>query len=473
MALNLISLQKYNQPVLNEPATGSLFESNVHYITKNLYSQLKNTTELLAMLDTVINDHFLGNVDFFDINGKPLGSTKLKQIKKLWEDNQIQEHAFYGQALDFFVDGSSFGWYTNAFQQMDITQKNTIKKLKILNPEIGNYTEEQAHLPRKISYLAASTVSIINDKHLELYYIQNVNGERIRWDTNQIVHIKQMEFNGEMRGMSTLKALVKEIVMMLMLKDNIIAKLENGGSADNIIALKGANGVSKARFERLQTALESFSHLRKSHGNMPIDAEVTVHPLGTALKDMEYRELAMFIISEFALSLSLPTSRVPFLMTGSGGSSNKGELSGNSEDAYQSKINTRRKKWENAWNKIFYNAGFTFRFRKDNLLDDVRETQASVQRVSYVNEIQNSLFKSDKQLKLDAHLQLLSGTKINICNDDVEDLPEEKLNAMNMNSSIAGIGGKMQPSNLDGATKVTHDRSEAKKKTAFNNGRYN
>src|SRR3990167_907413 len=156
-------------------------------------------------------------------------------------------------------------------------------------------------------------------------------------------------------------------MIMFMLKENIIASLKNGGSPDYLISILGSNGFNTQRFMRLKTALESFSHLRKSHGNMPVDAELKVFPLGTNLKDMEYRELAMFIISEFLLALGLPVSRVPFLMSGSGGAANKGELSGNSEDSYQKKINSRRTLWENAWNAVFRKAGFTFRFRRDNL----------------------------------------------------------------------------------------------------------
>lgn len=52
---------------------------------------------------------------------------------------------------------------------------------------------------------------------------------------------------------------------------------------------------------------------------------------------MEYRELAMFLISEFLLAIGVPTTRVPFLMTGSGGAANSGNLAGDSEQSYQRK----------------------------------------------------------------------------------------------------------------------------------------
>jgi HK97 family phage portal protein len=471
MALQILEHKKAKQPLRKTYGTGARYDDRMRYISDSLFNKVRQMPELLSMLDTIVMDHFMGPVDFYDADGKPLGPTKLKKYKNWWYDNDVQGVAFYGQGIDYFTDGSSFGWHVSANNLLSSKQKEMIAKIKAQNPEVGVYAEEASHLPRKVSYLAASTVEIKNDNFGEIYYVQQAGGEEAVWYPEQVVHVKLMDFNGEIRGHSPLKALVKEILMMYMLKENIAAKLQNGGSPDYIISMKNAGNVSRARFERLRTALESCSHLKKSHGNMPIDAEVETHALGTDLKDMEYRELAMFIISEFALALGLPTSRVPFLMTGSGGSSNKGELSGNSEDSYQTKLNARRCAFENKWNKVFKKAGFTFKFRRDNLQDDVRETQASTQRSAYVTEVQNSLFKSKKRLKLSAHLALLSGTKMNIEEDDVEDVPEEDLMPMGP-APMAGRGGPLSPKDIDMKGKVSKDKSQAKKGTAFNNERF-
>jgi len=476
MVLQLISLKKVKAPLRKTSGTHNIFDDRMRYVSDSLYSQIRQTPELISMLDTVITDHFMGPVDFFKPDGSELGPTKLNQIRTFWSDKNAQHKAFYGQALDYFVDGSSFGWHVEPNTLLSAKQKEQIAKIKEIDFDIGKHAEDQANFPIKISYIAASTTEIKHDEFGELFYLQDTAGIRAKWNSNQIVHIKLMEFNGEIRGFSALKALTKEIVQMYLLKENIQAKLDNGGSADNIISMVGANGVSRGRFNRLQTALESFSHLKKSHGNMPIDAEVKVLPLGASLKDMEYRQLAMFIISEFALSLGLPTSRVPFLMTGDGGSSNKGELSGNSEDAYQTKINTRRKHWENSWNQVFRKAGFVYKFRRDNLQDDVRETQASVQRSAFVAGIQTSLLKAGKELKISALLSLLSGSKMNIEENDVKDIDIEKMSAqqgiMNNGSNIGGIGNEMQPSKSQLGSKVTQDKSNAKEKTASNNEKF-
>lgn len=480
MVLQLVTLGTATQPLRKVPYAGPIFEDRMRVISDNLFNYIRRCPELVSMLDTVVSDHFMGPVDFFNANGKPLGPTKSKQVRTFWEDSSLQNEALYGQAIDYFVDGSSFGWHTSVSGYLNSKQKEALAKLNKFNPSLGAYAMEQANMPRAVSYIAASTTEIKHDEFGELYYVQEAGGKRIRWDTDQIVHIKLMEWNGEIRGYSSLKALTREVLMLYMLKDNIMAQLSNGGSADNIISIKGATSQSRARFNRLRTALESFSHLKKSHGNLPIDADIEVHSLGRSLKDMEYRELAMFIISEFALALNLPTSRVPFLMTGAGGASNKGELSGNSEDSYQTKVNARRMQWENAWNKVFRKAGFTFKFRRDNLQDDVRETQAAVQRSAYVEGIQRSLKQAGKQLTLATHMALLSGSKMNIGVEDVEDIDFEELGerTMSMNPAMqgnmqAGKGGLMQPGNSQlkpGA--LTKDKSEAKEKTANNNGRY-
>ncbi len=473
MVLQLLSLQKVKQPLKNEPYASTLFEDQLRYVTKNIYRQIKQTPELVSMIDSVVTDHYLGPVDFFDPCGKTLGSTKLKQVKQFWADGNVQGEAFYGQGVDLCVDGSGFGWHVSPNQILTSKQKEMLNAgIKAFgNVGVNQFLEEKSNLPLKVSYLASSTVAIKYDEFGEVYYIQDAAGKRVRWETDQVVHLKLMEFNGGIRGFTPMKALIREIAIMYLLKENIQASLLNGGSMDNIIALKGANGVSRGRFKRLQTALESFSHLRKSHGNMPIDGEVTVHPIGVGLKDMEYRELAMFIISEFGLALGLPTSRVPFLMTGSGGSSNKGELSGNSEDSYQSKINARRMIHENKWNQVFRKAGFIYKFRRDNLQDDTRETMASQQRATWVMATQSSLKMAGKQLTIQAHLTMLSGSKMNISEEDVEDFDVSILEDQMIEQGPTGPGQPGQPAKINNKSKVSQDKSAAKKGTASNNNK--
>lgn len=454
------------EPLLNEYGGGISIDDMHRFLQKKIMSQIKVTPELVGMLDTAITDHFQGPVDFYDIDGKPLGPTLSRRHRRYWEDNTVT-NTFYGQAMDYFSDGSGFGWCGSVAGSINPQQSAILARFGNISPEVKRMVQNEMLKPRKIAYLPASTVEILHDEYRIYAYKQEASGKIVLWAPENIVHIKLMEMNGEVRGFSGLKSLVREIAYMYMLKDNIIAKLSNGGSPDYIISIKGANGVNKQRFEKLRTALESFSHLRKSHGNMPIDAEVNAIPLGSNLKDMEYRELAMFAVSEFCLALGVPTSRIPFMMTGAGGTTNKGELSGNSEDAYQKKINNRRSSWEDAWNQQFRLLGFTFRFRRDNLQDDVRETQAATQRAAYVAAVQTGLASRGKILTIPAQLSLLSGSKREIEQDDIEELPPELMpipqgSPMNKND--------VKNTKTDLASKPTQDMAASKKKLADNKG---
>jgi hypothetical protein len=454
-------------PMSNTISTGLNFDDMLRYVSKRIVEQVRNSPELIGILDTLVTDHFGGEIDLFDSEGRPLTPIQEKKRRLFFENNNIDQ-TFAGQGLDYFMDGSSFGWAGNSDMMLSNEQKAALSSLsKYFNntktsKKVLSSIKEELEKPRKISYLAASTVEILNDEYGIIGYKQDVNGKKVIWSPDNIVHIKLMEFNGEPRGMSGLKALSKEIALMYMIKENLIAKLQNGGSADNIIYLKNSQGANKARFLRLQSALESFSHLKKSHGNMPIDAEVGVVPLGTTLKDMEYRELAMFTISEFCLGLGVPISRINFLMTGSGGATNKGEMSSNSDKAYDEKINNRRKNWEIRWNRQFRKLGFTFKFRRTNLQDEIRETQALTQIAAYVTEVENLLSKTGKQLKLSTKLAMLSGKKMNISEDDVE---KSEFNNSIPNNAMTNLASEIDTSSL-----IKRNRSEAKRNTANNNG---
>lgn len=461
-------------PLFNEMGSGVSFDDMQRHISSNIFRQVKNTSALIGILDTIVTDHFLGPLDYFDSDGKLLGSTNLKRAKQFIEKNAVKS-AFQGAGFDYFVDGSCFPWFDSLNFHIGAKEK---EQMISFDQNYGGYyaqvARDQAKLelekPRKISYLAASTTEILHDDTGVYGYKQEASGKAKIWTTDQVRHIKLINMNGEIRGWSGLKSLLKDIAIMYMIKENMLAKLGNGGSPDNIIFLKNATGMSKAKFQRLRTALESFSHLRKSHGNMPIDAEVGAIPLGASMKDMEYRELAMFAVSEFCLAIGMPTSRVNYLMTGSGGTSSKGELSGNSEDAYQKKINNRREAWETVWNTIFSKAGFTVKFRRDNLQDEVRETQAATQRTAYVQGVLDNLSKVNKQLSVDAILQLLSGTKKNLSVDDLEEfsVPEHVEDMMQQNDTPDKNDMKQRDTALK--SRVSNDRMASKMRTASNNG---
>lgn len=465
--------QQVRQPLLNEQGNGMSFDDMKRYISKRIMNQIKVTPELVGMLDTLVAEHFQGPIDYFSPDGKSLGPTQLKKAKKFWTDNKIKQ-VFQGMGFDYFSDGSCFGWVGTAGDEATIMYRRAAEHLKTkfggtsVSDMIRTMIDEELERPRKISYLAASTVEIIHDDYSPLVYKQEASGKEIMWAENQIVHIKLMEFNGEARSFSGLKALINEITVMYMVKENLIAKLENGGSADNIIAIKNTVGSGKTRFNRLRTALESFSHIKKSHGNMPIDGEVTVHPLSAAIKDMEYRELAMFVISEFCLALGLPVSRIPFLGTGQGGPTNKGEMSANADAPYDEKKNSRRATWEDAWNSVFEKAaGFHFKFRRTNLQDDVRETTASMNRASFVGSVQANLAKDGLKLTKQAHLELISGTKMNICSEDVEKLPEQTIQ-----EPQSPRGKAMTPSKQELQSPAKSVYEQAKEGSAKNNGVY-
>jgi len=467
MVFQILKSKNIKEPMFNAINGGLNIDDMQRYISDQIFKQIKNTPALVGILDTLVTDHFMGDVDYYDLNGKALGSTNWKRAKNFWVTHKASQ-IMYGMGVDYFSDGSCFGWYDSAEMKLSAKQKEDLKSYDESN-SIQKKILEEVKKPRSIGYLAASTTEILHDSTNVLGYKQEASGMTKLWNPEQVVHIKLMEFNGEVRGFSGLKALVKEIALMYMIKENMLAKLQNGGSADTIIYTKNTpGGMNKAKFEKLRTALESFSHLRKSHGNMPIDIEVGAIPLGEKLKDMEYKELAMFALSDFCLALGVPTSRIPFMTTGSGGTSNKGELSGTSEDAYQRKVNNRRTKWEDAWNPVFAKAGFTFKYRRDNLQDEVRETTAASQRTAFVASVQDNLQRLNKQLTIETALEMLSGSKINIGVDDIEDYKPSEFT-----QDLVGVkptGNLLPNSQLN--SRVSKDNADSKTRTATNNGVY-
>lgn len=426
MVFQIIKQQsKKSIPIINEPGfQGSSNFSNAQYVAERIVREIKTCPELVGILDTVVTDHFMDEIDFYSSDGfESLGPTQLKRAKKFWQENNVTQ-VFQGLGFDYFM-GDAYAWHPS------LKNQGAMKEFSNLPANFKEIIDEEGNMPRKFSYVPASTMTIKYGLTDVEYYVQNAQGKQIRYELDEITHLKLIEFNGEVNGLSGLKALAKEVAMMYMVKENIMSQLDNGGSPDSIIYLKNGQGISKAKFERLKLSLESFSHVKKSHGNLAIDGEVGVHQLGMNLKDMEYRELAMFVVSEFLLAIGLPTTRVPFLMTGSGGAANKGNLAGDSEQSYQKKVNNRRRQWENILNiQVFNKLGFSIRFRRDNLQDEVRETQATQMRYASVSELQNVLMKSGKKLKDSVLLDMLAGVKARLFEHDLEEADLDMLNPL-------------------------------------------
>lgn len=462
--------QVTKRPLINEAGfRGSRNFSSSQYVAERIVKEIKSSPELVGILDTVVTDHFQGEVDFYSKDGlSSLGSTQLRKARKTWVDQDVMQ-TFQGLGFDLFM-GDAFVWHPSLKTDNPEGVKEFIDSSA---PRFKEMIVEEASTPRKIGYIPASTMSIqygLNDVE---YYEQTAQGVSVKYSPDEITHLKLMEFNGEVTGLSGLKALAREVAMMFMLKENILSQLDNGGSPDSIIYLKNGMTASRTRFERMQLAIESFSHIKNAHGNLAIDGEVGVHQLGTSLKDMEYRELAMFVISEFLFAIGLPTTRVPFLMTGSGGAANKGNLAGDSEQSYQKKINNRRLAFETKLNtRVFSKLGFTFKFRRDNLQDEVRETQATQMRYASISELQTVLMKNKKQLKTNSLLSLISGTKVHL---EESDLEEFEMDSMQPGLPLQGEQGKGFPGK--GQTPVTNPknnvetaRSEGRKQNATNRG---
>ena len=463
MVLQLLTPPKRTTaPILNEPGFGSSSQfSQAQYIAERMIQEVKNTPELIGIIDTIVTDHFQGEIDFYDVDGySTLSPAKLKKARQFFEDHSILQK-FQGIAVDYFM-GDAYVWHPT------LTNQGLLKEFSHFPSAIKELVDEEAMKVRKFDYVPASTMTIKYNLTDVEYYVQRAQGKEIKYMPTEITHLKLIEFNGEVQGMSGLKALAREIAMMFLVKENILSQLDNGGSPDSIIYLKNSTGMSLRKFERLKLALESFSHVKKSHGNLAVDGDVGVHQLGASLKDMEYRELAMFLVSEFLLATGLPTTRVPFLMTGSGGTANKGNLATDSEQSYQKKINNRRLQWEQKLNsRVFKNMGFCIKFRRDNLQDEIREVQSTQMRYTGVRELLNILAKSGKTLTDTALIDMLSGVKVRI---HEKDLTELKLVAGALDESGSPLYPPGQSPVTPPNSNVENNRSEGRKPNATNRG---
>lgn len=259
-------------------------------------------------------------------------------------------------------------------------------------------------------------------------------GERVVFKKDDIVHLRYMRVNGEVQGFSPAQALTAEITLLWMVKENMLSFMRNGGAPDKIFILPTEIAKSNNHKYLIET-LRKYKSIQERHGNLVFTGDLKIEDLQGTPKDLEYKDLALYITSNIAFAYRIPVSRIPYLI---GASASKGDSGGLSESGYWNSISMLQDSIEDTLNsQLFEELGWAIRFPRKYKQDEVREAQRASQAADTVSKIQTILSRNGKQLTVEKTLALLE-----LADEDIEDaimlLPDPGLTNQNMlnNSQI-------------------------------------
>jgi len=497
MALDIIGnlvrtrdvVNKGNMPYLNQSpwmfSTNSKFkfEHIFRGITyRKFWDWFRTRPELYGVLSVPINDTIGGKVKFTDTEGKPLGRNTLLRAQRFWDDNLMKE-VMKSIEFDCYLTGDGYGVKGMispvrvreiASQLANLRGGKLGFREKDEKNNLANYLYMRALVDEDITatksyyHMASSTVDVHSDQNRVKYYTQKVYGyEEQRFNVNEVIHFVLERLDGRVDGFTPIQTMVAEMFLLQMVKENMIAFFENGGHPSKIYSLPDVKSMQDPAYTRLVELLRESKKVINSNGSLVYVGNLKVDELGALPKDLEYKDLLMWVISNIAFSFGIPVSSLGFLLSGSGGPSQKGNEAGTADLRYQRRIENRQDYLEDVYNsQLFSKLGFNFRFPRGNMQDRIRETQNRMQLLDSVDKLQTILMRGKLQLKKDSLLRNINGD-FELLKDDIEDIPKEE-NPMNMMPTGNDRQG-FQSNNQVQGNQNNLDKSESRKPNANNN----
>ena len=403
-----------------------------NFVSK-FWHYFKTSPELMSPIRVLVTDVIGDRPQWFDARGNPLGRNKLLKVKDFWRGQRGKE-IIKAWLIDSIITGDGYLWKNKtSFKDKLVAIKEATKQYK----DVFGAKEYNELLLRsvasvedkfRIDYIASSTVTYEADDHKIIKYYQTVNGNTAEFDPEEIIHLRFMTVNGELGGFTPIKSLVRELVLLYFVKGNMLAYLENGGNPDKIFVLENEN-VNSPNYKRFEQQLVQYQSLKNRHGSLLGTGKLNVIDLNNREKDLEYKELALFITSNIAYAIGVPVNRIPYLI---GTSASKGDSGGMAESGYWNYVSEIQDHIEDLlnYNLFIPYLGATMQLNRKYKQDVIRDAQALSMNSDSVQKIQSILRSKGKELSIESICKMLGLSK-----DDLEDAKqiEEYPKTMNQN----------------------------------------
>lgn len=438
---------------------------------KQLVEWFKTRPELNSPVMARVNDT-IKPVEFYDPNGKTLGRNKRMEAEKWWKKNFMDER-MKSIWTDSIITGEGFGWkgqlkpkqIKEAITKMTHGLKGIPGlKVKELKQElISKAIDEDKRKVRLFDYVASSTMEIDHDEKDIIGYTQRVNTNTQTFTTEETIRFSFSNINGEVNGYTPVISLASELILIWFIKENMKAYMRNNGLPKKVFSLVDEIANS-TNHQYLVEQLQDFGAVQNRHGNLVLTGKIDIADLEEKIKDMDYKELALYVTSNVAYALQIPVSRIPYMI---GKAQSAGDAGGLAEAGYWSMIEADQRKIENLLNtQMFEIMGWSVRFKKQHRIDDLRETQAMTMKADAIIKLQGIFSKFKKKVSERKIINLMDFDE-----EDVEEMTAEELTELSEINNPSNGQGQLPNGQLSSGDKVV--KSDKKRTEAVNNPKNN
>lgn len=350
---------------------------------KKLMWWIKRTPECIGIGRRIATD-IVTNISFVGIEknltGRPAKNFKKNKEIKAQEfalRENLKEKLIAG-ILDWVFTGDAYLWMGKVDQKMVDQKLKEIFKEEIKS---SKYLDEDDLDVTSIEIVPSSTVEVRHNASQILLYRQEVNGVPREFMPDEIIHAKFMNVDGSPYGFSPMQASGMVVETLGYIKDYATNYFKNGGTPDMIFKLP-KEMANSPNFKLIEQTLEKYKNNQHKHGNLLFAGEVEVEKINEWSKDMEFRQLAIYLTGVLAFSFNMPADILSSIL----GADIKGSASGSDieDTGYNRNISNAQEYWENLLNTQLFNLSFDvdMRFERTFRQDQIRLAQYRVQNVA-------------------------------------------------------------------------------------------
>jgi hypothetical protein len=437
------TLVPLGSPIINQP---------INYWT--LVEYVKKTPELISPIEALVTDTISEfEFELLNPNDSPkkldyarefcLRNHLLQQSRNAFRDRHI-----YGNGL-LVINTVSDDEIKSVLNTNGYEYKETDYEFK----EYRKFVDEISYKNAIIKYMPAVTVSAIpEDKFGEdIKYKQVVGTESMTFDAKDIIHFKDVEYDGKIYGYSRIYSLKSEIQMLWNAKDYLGRFFDNNGTP-NILFIAPNMKPNSPDYNNFVKQVEDMKKAEHKQKNMLSTSELKVEKLNGMDDGMQFRELLDYVTSLIAMTYQVPPTRV-----GIAGSAN-GEAVTLTNQGYYRRVATDQDYFEEQMNSQFFipYLGVRVKLKRDYKEDLQREAIINKTKLDAIEQlIRAKLITREAGAKLAARF-------MNFTEDEIP--TDEEVEAEQVAESNQFMQGQQKKTNLEDAPQQ-HEKQNKKPKT--------
>ena len=372
---------QYNEPFM-VPRT-SIITHPTKYADMDYW--LERTPEMVGII-SAITDDVIGDGFTFE-GGKQAVNKADKFSKRSFLKEELKKAVF-----DWAYYGDGYLW-KGSFNQSTLGTME--EKVRSRLPEAYKHIDIKALIDEdsllSIKHVPTSTMNIdVNKEKTAVAGFRQVisgNSEPTNFTPKEVIHAKFLTVKGKIYGFSPAQAMLPEMQMIGYIKDYAATFFSRGGYPDMIFNFP-KEPPNSAHVRGTEQRLQKYEDPREKHGHMVITGELNLERLNEFNKDMEFRQLAVYVTGVMAMGYKLPMSRVANIIGGVVKATTGTDDLAN--ESYWASISNYQDYWETLLNtQIFEEMGATFRFNRGYKQNEVRETMTMLQKLDSLQKMRS------------------------------------------------------------------------------------